>query len=311
MPDLLDQISADLTLPRELLRDALAHASSRYRKIRIPKRSGGVRTLIQPAAELKPILAWLDAKLFCRLRISDIATAFRRGSSIVDNARAHRESVFSVRIDVTNFFPSIRSSDLELAIKLAGSNLPEWAKESETTKFIRQACFDKHDQLPIGYLTSPRIANAVMFDIDTKLVQSITDREIFGTAVLTRYADDFVFSTNKRGSCNKFVEEIARVLNSTSSPKLQINESKTHFMSRDGGSTLITGLRVKENSEIGVHPNYRDHVRLLMKLYAEDRLKDEEVPKLVGHLAFIEHADPGLFTRLSFRYFDEISKIRS
>ena len=266
--------------------------------------------MIQPSAELKPVLGWLDAKLFCKLRISDIATAFRRGCSILDNARAHKDSAFAVRIDLTNFFPSIRSADLDLVLKSVPTKLPEWGCNTETMKLIRQACFDKHDRLPIGYLTSPRIANAVMFEIDTKLIHSISDREVFGDAVLTRYADDFVFSTNKRGACKKFVEEIARVLNDSASPRLVMNENKTRFMSRQGGSTLITGLRVKEDSEIGVHPKYRDHIRLLMKLYAIEKLKIDDVQRLRGHLAFIEHADPGLFTRLSFKYYEQISKLR-
>ena len=47
-----------------------------------------------------------------------------------------------------------------------------------------------------------------------------------------------------------------------------------------------------------------------MKLYSEERLQSDETQQLVGHLAFIEHVDPALFTKLSFKYYDDIAKLR-
>jgi RNA-directed DNA polymerase len=311
LADVLTLIAEELTLPREVLAKAVAHAASRYRMIVVPKRSGGSRLMLQPAAELKPVLAWLDRKLFCQLRVSDLATAFRQGRSILDNARAHMSSTYSVRVDLVNFFPSIRSADLFLLLRSETAGLPDWTYSSEAVRLLRQACFDRKDQLPIGYLTSPRIANAVMYGIDTRLLRIVGEREVFGAAKLTRYADDFVFSTDKRGACAAFVHAITRLLHDTVSPRLSINQAKTRFMSRQRGSTLITGLRVKENAEIGVHPEYRDHLRLLMKLYANNRLCADDVQRLRGHLAFVKHADPGLFTRLSFKYCDEFYRLQS
>ena len=36
----------------------------------------------------------------------------------------------------------------------------------------------------------------------------------------------------------------------------------------------------------------------------------EDIPKLVGHLAYIQHVDPALFTKLSFKFYREIERIR-
>lgn len=132
----------------------------------------------------------------------------------------------------------------------------------------------------------------------------------FGHAVVTRYADDFVFSTDSRGACKEFLVELRSLLAATQSPRLSINEAKNRFMSRKGGTTLITGLRVNNDGDVGIHADYRDHVRLLLKLFSTNRLVPNERESLRGHLAFIEHADPGLFTRLSFRYYAEIAKLR-
>jgi len=312
VPDIIDRISTDLILPRPFVEGALNSAHRRFKKIKTKKQSGGVRIMIQPAAELKPILAWLDINILSKLYINPIATAFQKDTSIVKNAKAHSSSYYSVRVDICEFFRSINSDDLIAVLNRECHLLPSWVADSGFYDLISKACFDRESKLPIGYLTSPRIANAVMYDIDTALVKTIEgDFNKFGRSVLTRYADDFVFSTDRRGACKEFVKTIELTLSSCCSPKLVLNKCKTRYMSRKGGTTLITGLRINNNGEVGIHANYRDHVRLLLKLFSSQRLKQEEMNSLRGHLAFIEHADPGFFTKLAFKYYDEIARIRS
>jgi len=311
MPDIVDRMVSDLSVPRALLEDAIERAHIRFKKFKVRKRSGGDRFLVQPTAELKLVLAWIDAQVLSKLPISELATAFQPGTSIVKNAHAHRNSAYSVRLDISDFFQSIRSQDLLGALKEAKPRFEEWVFTADFDQLIRRACFDKNDRLPIGYPTSPRIANAVMHGLDARLSQTIAAApERFGQAILTRYADDFVFSTDTRGACKAFADELQSTLASCANPKLTVNAAKTRYMSRRGGSTLITGLRVSMDGKVGVHANYRDHIRLLLKLFSSGKLEAEEHEKLRGHLAFIEHADPGLFTKLSFKYYKEISSLR-
>lgn len=300
-----------MTVPEDLVEQALEKAHIRFRKVHVPKRTGGYRTIIQPSAELKLIQRWLLQNLFTYLPVSGLATAFHSGASIVKNASSHKDSLYSVRVDLANFFPSIKSTDLNRIIVSSRTNLPTWTNDPNVNTLITKACFDSRFLLPIGYPSSPCIANAVMYEIDNKLLNTITtDSSRFGIATLTRYADDFVFSTNKRGACRSFIDVIKELLSNTSSPKLKINETKTRYMSRPGGSTLVTGLRINQDGIVRVHPSYRDHVRLLLKLYSIGRLTVDEHQKLRGHLAYIENADPRLFTRLSYRYYEDIARLR-
>lgn len=311
MVDFASLIGGQMRVPPDLVESALNLAHIRYRKIRVKKRSGGERTLLQPAAELKLVLAWLGARVISHLPVSSIATAFRVGASIVKNAGEHKNSLYSVRVDIQDFFPSIRTDDLLRVVKQNAPTLPDFVQESGFTDIIRRGCFDRDGRLPIGYSTSPAIANAVMYDVDRSLLKIVSDDVTrFGQARLTRYADDFVFSTDKPGACREFAQAFEELLRKTESPRIRLNSSKTRFMSRRGGSTLVTGLRISQCGLVRVHPNYRDHVRLLMKHFAAGKLHREDVPRLVGHLAFIEHADPRLFTRLSYRYFAEIARLR-
>ncbi|MCW3688789.1 retron St85 family RNA-directed DNA polymerase [Burkholderia cenocepacia] len=309
--NIVERMANELLVPQSLLENALRLAYVRFRRIKVPKRSGGERVMIQPASELKLVLSWLDSRVLSNAPVSSIATAFEPGTSIVKNARVHSKSLYSVRIDLSNFFPSIRSRDLLLALSRSRELLPEWASGRDFEAVMRNACFDRADRLPVGYMTSPRIANIVMLELDTALVAAVSrDSVRFGRGVLTRYADDFVFSTDKKGACNEFLSEMRSLMASMPSPKLSINDEKTRFMSRKGGTTLITGLRVNNDGDVGIHANYRDHIRMLLKLFSTGRLKPAENEKLRGHLAFIEHADPDLFTRLSFRYHSEIATLR-
>lgn len=312
MSELYEQIASDMGVPKSLVSSAVNMAYIRYKKIRIKKHSGGTKVLIQPSAELKLVLAWLDAKLLRLLPVSSIATAFEKGTSIVKNAKVHRNSRYSVRVDISDFFGSIKSADLLSTLDGKRVTLPEFVQVPDFKTLISKSCFDEYDRLPIGYSTSPKIANVVMRDLDELLIRTLQEsQDEYGKFALTRYADDFVFSTDLKGACKKFVAKFENLLANTNSPRLQINRKKTRMMSRDGGSTLITGLRVNSLGGVGVHPNYRDHVRLLLKLFSLGKLKAEETPSLCGHLAFVEHADPRLFTRLAFRYSAEIAKLRT
>lgn len=286
-------------------------AKSRCRKFSIPKKNGGRRSIIQPAVKVKPILSWLSLNIFSLLPVHGAATAFRKGKSILDNASIHKGSAYSVRLDLEDFFPSIKPRDLWQVMLDSRGLLPEWAIAQDAFRLISDVCFDLNDRLPIGYSTSPEIANAVMHRIDATLATAVLDDSRFGVAAITRYADDFVFSTDKRGACKEFVDLLSKVVEATASPALKINENKTRYMSRAGGSTIITGLRVNNSGAVIVPAEYRDHVRLLLKLFDSGRLKSDEVPQLVGHLAFIEHVDPALFTKLSFSHYKNIEALRS
>lgn len=310
MHEILQQISEDLRIPTDVLASAYKYAHSRYRIVKIPKKSGGYRIALQPAAELKPILEWLMRVAIGKMPVHRIATAFTKNGSILVNAQRHKASRYSVRVDIEAFFPSLTKLDFYRCQGKSSELLPPPMRTPEFWQFIGHTCFDRNGRLPIGYPSAPAIANVIMHELDSVLSDLVADQTRFGNAVLTRYADDFVFSTDRRGACSEFVEAMTLQLQHTTSPRLRLNTQKTRYMSRAGGSTLITGLRINNQGCVGVHPDYRDHVRLLMSLLKKNTLRQEERTSLVGHLAYIQHVDPAFFTRLSFKYDAEIEYLR-
>lgn len=309
-PDLIQRISAELQLPEQAIAATVRTSHAHIRRVTFQKRNGDTRIAYQAAVTVKPILHWLINYPLSKLPVSEAAVGFRKGCSILDNARIHRLSAYSIRIDIKDFFPSITREDVRKIIMRADAAISPYWPTDEVADLIDKICFERRGKLPIGFPTSPALANAVMFDLDNILLLDIKEKEKFGSARLTRYADDFVFSTDKRGACSEFFTIFRRRITESLSPNLKVNESKTRFMSRAGGSTIITGLRVTNQSAVRVHADYRDHVRLLLHLYKAKRLSADEHNKLAGHLAYIEHVDPKLFTRLSFKYSDQIFELR-
>lgn len=310
-PEFVHQLARELQLPHDAVAAAIRTSHARIRRVVFEKRNGEQRIAYQPSATVKPILIWLRLRILSTLPTSSIATAFKTGASILLNATAHRNARYSVRVDIKNFFPSITAEDVANLLKQStGRFAPDW-DPADIAALVDQVCFDRLHRLPIGFPTSPDLANAVMYSLDTALLSEISDNSRYGLAVLTRYADDFVFSTDQRGACAKFVDHFRTALNKCKSPCLKINEAKTRYMSRAGGSTLITGLRINNQEAVRVHADYRDHVRLLLHLLKGGRLRTDDRAKLTGHLAFIQHVDPQLFTRLSFKYADQIAELRN
>jgi RNA-directed DNA polymerase len=243
------------------------------------------------------------------MRLHESAMAFRENRSILSNAKTHANSRFFVRVDFSDFFHSIRHADLMLS--LAGSEVTRelTARYTDTSEFIARICFDSNLRLPIGYISSPAISNAVMFEFDTRLENILhANVDKTGAFKITRYADDIVFSTDKKGGCNSFFELFAAFTQTWASPSLSINTEKTVFSSRTGGSAIVTGLRVCNDGHITVDRRYKDKIRLLLSLHAKQRLQQEELPMLRGHLNYIRHVAPAFYSSLCSKYSTIISE---
>jgi hypothetical protein len=150
-----------------------------------------------------------------------------------------------------------------------------------------------------------------MFDLDLKLEKLLhEERASLGNAKLTRYADDIVFSTDMRGACGYFVGALRRLLSETKSPRLRINPEKTKMMSRAGGSMLVTGLRIRQDTQITLHRAYKDKVRLMLSLLRKRKLDNKDFPVLRGHLSYIRMIDGRFLTKLMFKYSAEIERLQ-
>ena len=108
------RIESELLLPPSFVYDALLNAHNHVKQWKIKKRSGGFRVVQQPAHNLKVIQHWLIVNVFDHCEIGAASYAFLKGKSIRDNALAHSKNKYFVKLDLKNFFPSLRFKDLML-----------------------------------------------------------------------------------------------------------------------------------------------------------------------------------------------------
>lgn len=69
----------------------IASAPARYFVFQIDKRSGGKRTIAQPARELKAIQRYILRKKLSLFPVHECSTAYMSGNSIAKNALSHVE----------------------------------------------------------------------------------------------------------------------------------------------------------------------------------------------------------------------------
>lgn len=308
---LIENISKELNVPPEMLTKALKQSRTLVKHIIMKKRNGSDRTVYQPSKKLKIIQYWLINNIFVNLKVHYVATAFLKNTSIKNNVLRHTKGRYFLKLDIKDFFPSIKFNDLQPIISkwITEKNLT--IIKSELLQVVRLSCFYINDYLPIGYPSSPIISNIVMCEFDDKIIASLSDTDQYGVTAYTRYADDMTFSTNTKGACNNIKHLVEKTLAGTVSPKLKLNSSKTTFVSSSGGSALVTGLRICHDGHLTIHRKYKDKVRSLFYSYKKGVLEENDIYSLKGHLAHIRHVDGLFYTKLQNKHFKEIQEILS
>lgn len=306
-----DAIIEDFGVPHSLVEEALKDARIYVKTFEIPKKSGGVRKIYHPSKKLKTIQYWLIKNVFAKLPVHDCAVAYKEGVSILHNAKVHKCNRYFLKLDLKDFFPSIKYSDIIPIIDewYKGVSV-NWSLGFDDKELIRISCFYKEDRLAIGYPSSPVISNAVMYQFDLN-VEGIVSSGNFGNVIYTRYADDLVFSTDKKGGCKSLKKEIEYVIYKHKSPDISLNPSKTRLGSSTGGTASVTGLKMCSDGHITIQRKQKDHIRLLLSLYAKGVLKKDEYRSLLGHLAYCHYMAPAFYSKISQKYFNQIHEIRA
>ena len=250
--------------------------ASKYKTFDIPKRSGGTRQICAPVKDLKYLQRQLAEVLQdCLEEINKtnnrsddskhpdrIAHGFKRGRSIISNARQHRNRRYVFNVDIQDFFNSINFGRVR-GYFMADNNFKLQPKVA--TILAQIACFE--NALPQGSPCSPIISNLIGHIVDIPLAKLAARVG----CTYTRYADDLTFSTNEP----TFPVEIATQATGKEHSWLPgnelfqliarcgfaLNQKKTRMQYRDSRQE-VTGLIV--NCKINVRREYRHTVRAMV-----------------------------------------------
>lgn len=232
-----------------------------YKSFKIPKKSGGFRTISSPVENLKKIQRAISSMLLTIFEPSEHAMGFCRGRGVDTNANIHIGQTCIFNTDLENFFPSITKLMLRRALH---RELGNKIKCNEAINYICSLCTASNENgievLPQGSPVSPVLSNIVLKSLDNELAHYA---QIWGCKY-TRYADDITFS--HRDSVRKFSQfkqnQIRAIIEKYG---LKINEKKTKVLVK-GERLEVTGVTVSER-KANVTRKYIKQLRTLMHLW--------------------------------------------
>lgn len=269
-----------------------------YKVYTIPKKTGGIRTIAQPAKETKFLQRWLMKNVLNELPLHESATAYTINSSIKKNAAAHKENSYISKFDFKNFFFSINESDL---IQHFTKHISYRFSKNDIQLIARLSCvYDKQSKmrvLSIGAPSSPLLSNSVMFDFDDHLLSWCKTNDV----IFTRYADDLTFSTNTEGLSLKLEAEVNKVLANLIYPQISLNIKKTIHLSKKY-QRRVTGLILTNQNQISIGRNKKRKISAMIHRHKLSKLSLDETYHLQGLLGFAKDIEPWFITSMRNKY---------
>ncbi len=257
--------------------------SCNYMVKKIAKRRGGIRLLMAPRPRLRAVQTRILRELLDQLEPHPAAHGFRRGRSILSNARPHVGKKVVINCDLRDFFPSITFP--RVCGLLVGLGYTVEIARALAFLCTTRLPLTRRRVLPQGAPTSPALSNLIAYGLDIRLA-ALAKRLGF---TYTRYADDLTFSGDRvlAGALLKRVRAIV------ADEGLALNEKKVRTQRR-GSCQRVTGLVV--NREVTVNRQERRRLRAILHqagktgLEAQNRAKVDQFPAhLRGRIAHVAH----------------------
>lgn len=262
-----------LVVDKDLLLKVLRDIPSHYSHFKIRKRSGGCRIISAPDSALLSIQRTIYKRVLAPVHIHPAATGFRPNVSIVQNAKAHLAKKEVLKVDITNFFGSIKKQRVIGTFQKIG--YPQ-----NISKVMAELC-TLEDALPQGAPTSPALSNIIALDIDVKLTDYCKNEALS----YTRYADDLTLSGDKI-DMNIALMHIDNIL---SKEKFAIQRKKTRFMT-EKKRKIITGISISSGEKLTIPKSTKRELRKNVHFILTKGLAE--------HQKFIGSNDPSYLKRI-------------
>lgn len=244
-----------------------------YKSFCIPKKSGGLRHINAPEAELMDALRRQKTMYEEDFRVLYHTSAFAyiKHRCTVDAVKRHQanESKWFAKLDLHDFFGS---TTLDFVMSMFSMIFPfsEVVKVSEGETQLRKALelAFLDGGLPQGTPISPLITNVMMIPVDFKLTKAFRDYEK-QRFIYTRYADDFIISSKYDFDVHEVEKVVVDTLKEFGAP-FSINASKTRYGSSAGRNWNL-GVMLNKDNEITVGYKKKRQFQSMMYNYINDK----------------------------------------
>lgn len=212
------------------IRSMVAAQQKFYREFSIPKRRGGERTIQAPYPSILYVQRWINKAILRQIPVHESAHGFLRNRSVVSNAAPHIGQECVLKLDIKDFFPTIKLRRVIAVFLRAGYS-------AEVSYDLARIC-TLDGCLPQGAATSPAIANIVAAQLDCRLSGLAAKFSLR----YTRYADDLTFSGRAVSvGLSRIVQRLVEA------EGFLVNVEKTLLM-RSSCKKIVTGISVSGSS---------------------------------------------------------------
>ncbi|MCE7727984.1 retron St85 family RNA-directed DNA polymerase [Vibrio campbellii] len=299
--NLFESLSAMLLMDEKELRSFALTAPYRYKVYTIAKRNSDDRRIIaHPSKELKFIQRLIINMLLPKLPVHSAATAYIKGKSIKDNAIPHASKKYLLKMDLKDFFPSIKP---DLFFKECRHHKIEI---SETDKSLLEGFLfwktrrSNQLKLSIGAPSSPFISNFILYRFDEEVSKLCRAEGV----TYTRYADDLTFSTNKKDVLLSYQSKVRRIIGTLYNGNIKVNLKKT-VLSSKGHNRHVTGITLSNDGSISLGREQKRKISAGIHHFSLNLLEHEDVLKLGGKLAHASFIEPSFLEKMIKKYGQE------
>lgn len=264
---------------------------------------GKTRQVSQPMYPLEAYQHWILKHILEKAPTTEFSYAYKKSTSLVDNARVHLGNQMLVKLDISHFFDSITFG----MVYDIFANQMHYPREGATL-LTNLCCLN--DRLPQGACTSPYLSNLCFIKADNDIAGYCKEHNLS----YSRYSDDMTFSGNQI-DVKDLISFVKKTLKRYG---FQLNYKKIHVDGK-GRQHRVTGIVC--NEQINTPVDYRKQVRqemyYLKKYGVVDHLKhlnnseyvddngspdvDAYYSSLLGRIAYILQVTPDNDEFLEYR----------
>jgi len=247
------------------------------------------RFINAPQGRLKEIQTSILHKVLYRFRVSQIAHGFVKHRSPKTNALPHLGAQTLVKMDLTDFFGSLKTPLVVSLLTTLISKIPE-IKEDPTGSSIELLAelLTFRGQIPQGAPSSPAVTNLIMNGVDRRLKDYADHLKLS----VTRYADDITFSSKEKLD-PKAIREVTKFVTALckNSVGVKVNKKKTK-VKRQSSRMSVTGVVVNEKANIPNHTYRELRARVHNYVNGTATLDEKELQSLRGQLEWLRSVNP-------------------
>lgn len=296
MSKILASLVKETGLNRYDLVQLISTAPRRYKFYTIPKKNGELRSIAQPAREVKALQRAFIRSYLVDLPVHSAATAYKKGSGIRKNAGSHAGFGCILKMDFKDFFPSIRAKDWMSYCEARGL-FDEVDIKLSTLLLFHKPRGRGGLCLSIGAPSSPLMSNILMYEFDRLVTERVSRHKI----AYTRYADDLTFSAPRAWNLRDAHKAVVDIVRELSGPSLDINADKTVFATTQY-KRAVTGLILANDGRVTIGKEKKRQIRAEVHHYVMGALEEHAIIKLGGKLAFVNNVEPEFLEVLRRKY---------